>query len=269
MLRSGGVAYSTEVIADIAVTTTTITATASIEDAAALGVSKFTWTPSANTAGVGVYLHGRQVQGVLNTVNGSVDAPDHITVGYDYFKMQGNNKCDLAFVHQSKFSKTGTGTLGSLSFYKPSIDGTFTNVTNMKFLDCEMDLTGITLGGKAYAVYSPDTDKYVLHNGGMIKNVTLIVGTTKTVTDADGGNFFLGFAGAAIAVTVPSTVLAGVSVTFIQGDANQISFAGSGGNSVLNASSHTKTRTALSKVTIDVIISGSGGATILAGDTGA
>lgn len=268
-ITTGGANYRTSTITTRHVTTTAVSATASIDAAAILGQDIVTWTPSAGTGGVGVYKHGRQRKFILNTVNGAVQSPDHPTCGYDYFVMQGANNCDLAFVHQSKFSKSDGGTLGSISFYKPSIDGTFTNVTNMKFLDCEMDLTGITLGGKAYAVYSPDTDKYILHNGGMIKNVTLIVGSTYTLTDADGGNFFLGFAGAPIAVTVPSTVLAGVSATFIQGDANQISFAGSGGNSVLNASSHTKTRTALSAARVHVITNGSGGATILEGDTAA
>lgn len=250
-------------------TDTSVSLTVSTDYAIKGGPKTLTWRPESDTGNVGVFKAAGGNKAILDTTDGAVEGVDHMISTLDQFHMTGGNDCAVAFGHEVKFSKDGDGTLGSFSFYKPSLNGTFTDVNNLKFLDCEMDLTGITLGGKAYSIYSPDSDKYILHNGGLIKKVTLIVGATYTMTDADGGNFFLGFAGTPIAVSVPSTVLAGVSATFIQGDANRISFAGSGGNSVLNASSHTKTRTALSRVTIDVLTNGSGGAVILAGDTAA
>lgn len=101
--------------------------------------------------------------------------------------------------------------------------------------------------------------------GGIISDSVAATGSF-ALTDAYSGKIVKMVAGGASTVTIPQTLSEGFSCKFIQGDANQITFAGSGTVVLENASSHTKTRAIKSVVQIDFFNSTYA---VLSGDTGA
>lgn len=123
--------------------TTKTTATASIDAAAILGQDVVTWTPASDPSGT--FVTNRMRKTIVDVGTSSITGVDHPIGGYDYLVMQGNtNTLDLAFVHEAKFGKTGTGTLNNLSFYKPAIDTIAGTVVNITLYDGDMDLSGVT-----------------------------------------------------------------------------------------------------------------------------
>lgn len=130
------------------ISTATVSATASIEDAAVNGIDLTTWTPATdpNTTSVFVTTRMRKMVVDIGTAGITGAGLSHPVAGYDYLVMQGNtNALDYAYVHESKFKKTGTGTLHNLSFYKPAHDGmTAGSFSNITLFDGDLDLTGVT-----------------------------------------------------------------------------------------------------------------------------
>ena len=130
---------------NLAVSTTIITATPSIDAAAILGQQIVTWTPSASTNASGTFVTGSMRKTIVNTTNGSIVSPGHPIAGYDYLEVTaGTNTIDLAFVHESKYKKTGTATVNNISFYKPAIDSVAGTHVNWTLYDADMDLSGVT-----------------------------------------------------------------------------------------------------------------------------
>lgn len=153
------------------ISTTTTAATPSIDAAALLGQAVVTWTPASDPSGTFVTNIMRKT--IVNVGTSSITGVDHPIAGYDYLVMQGNtNTLDLAFVHESKFGKTGTGILNNLSFYKPAIDTIAGSVTNITLFDGDMDLSGVTY-----------TNAYLMNNA---NRSYLAFNTVGTITGATG-----------------------------------------------------------------------------------
>ncbi len=117
-------------------------AIATIDDAALLGQDVVTWTPGSDPSGT--FVTNRMRKTIVDTSSSAITGVEHPIAGYDYLLMQGNNNLDLAFGHESKFKKTGSGTLANFSFYKPAIDTIDGTVTNLILYDGDMDLSGVT-----------------------------------------------------------------------------------------------------------------------------
>lgn len=244
-----------------------ITFSGDIEDIARLGVLSVNVSPASSSSNISTNVIRRTV---CDTSNGSMTGLSHCIGGYDYLKLQGNNNSVLQIVHEAKLKKTGNGTVSHLVFYKPAIDEIEGTITKATIFDGDVDFSGISGSiSEIKLLDNPYTDRVLETKGGILTSSKLILTSTYTATDNDCGTTLLGFASSTITFTVPSTITAGCEFTIIQGDANQITFAASGGNSILNANSHTKTRTTSAVVNINVVTSGSGGATYLSGDTGA
>lgn len=129
----------------IAVSSTTIAATASIDAAALLGQGIITWTPSASTSVSGTFVTGWMRKTIVNTTSGAIVTPGHPIAGYDYLEITGGtNTIDLAFVHESKYKKAGTATVNNISFYKPAIDSVAGTHVNFTLYDADMDVSGVT-----------------------------------------------------------------------------------------------------------------------------
>jgi len=131
-------------IANLLRTTAFTGTTASIEAAAYLGIDQVDWTPSSTPTLAFVTTRMRKIK--VNIGTAGITGLSHPVGGYDYMEVEGNtNTLDLAFVHESKFKKSGTGTVNNLSFYKPAIDTIAGAVTNLTLYDGDMDLTGVSV----------------------------------------------------------------------------------------------------------------------------
>lgn len=126
----------------LTVTTTQVTATPTIDAAAILGQDIVSWTPATDPSDT--FITGRMRKTIVNTTTSAITGLDHPVAGYDYLEMIGGNALNLAFVHESKFKKTGAGTLANLSFYKPAIDSIAGTLTTVTLYDGDMDLSGVT-----------------------------------------------------------------------------------------------------------------------------
>jgi hypothetical protein len=175
------------------ISTTSVSATAGIDEAALLGQDTVTWTPSSNPNTTGVYVTTKMRKLVLDVSNASVTGTgvSHPVAGYDYMLMQGNtNTADLVFVHESKFKKTGTATLNNLIFYKPAKDSISGTINNLILFDADMDLSGVTYTN-AYMMYNPTRSYLKFVTAGQIIGATgNEVPTTFTPPPATGRYYF-------------------------------------------------------------------------------
>lgn len=71
--------------------------------------------------------------------------------------------------------------------------------------------------------------------------LTTVSGTTYTLLEEDSGSVLLYTNAAGCAVTVPDSLSSGHNCLHIQKGTAQVTFAGSGGMTIVNADSHTKT----------------------------
>jgi len=236
----------------------------SLEDIAKCGIHRITHTPASASEAI---FTGTMRMAELN-LDSPMQGSGHGIAGFDYLLITGTADSVQQFVHEAKLKMSNTGTTGSVSFYKPAIDSIDGTIVNLKMIDCELDLSGISGAiTNKYSVYSPDTDKIMLQKGGLLTHAGVLV-DNYILTDNDSGNTFLMFAGAAKTITIPSTLSAGFKCTIIQGDANQITFAASGGNTVFNKDAYTKSEKMHAVCHINIVTSGGGGAGYLSGDTG-
>lgn len=246
-------------------------ATASIDDAAILGVAHVLWEPDGITDNT--FITGLQRKTTLDMgENNNCLTPSHPIGGYDRLRIIGNGTCDLAFGHEVKIELDDPDTtVAYLACYKPARDEISADVTNLVLYDMDMDMAGVTGSvGTTFAAYQPRPGQFLaVMKGGYETNSKLIISSAYTCTRYDSGTRIMNFAGVPVTVTIPATLPEGWHARFCQGDGNQITFAASGGNSILNYSSHTKTAGALAVADIDVYTNGSGGAVILSGNTGA
>lgn len=198
------------------ISTTTVSATVGIDEAALLGQDVVTWTPSSNPNTTGVYITNRMRKTVVDVTNASITGTgiSHAVAGYDYYLMQGNtNTIDLAFVHESKFKKTGTGTLNQLVFYKPAKDSISGTVNNIILFDGDMDLSGVTYTN-AYLMYNPSRSYLKLLTAGQIIGASgNEVPTTFTPPPASGRYYFgQNFGTAGSGATTQGLLIAGPPV---------------------------------------------------------
>lgn len=155
----------------LTVSTTTTSATASIDAAAILGQDIVSWAPASTTAVT--FVTGRMRKTVLNLTNGGLTSPSHAIGAYDYLEVTaGTNTADLLFVHEAKYKKAGTATVNNISFYKPAIDTVTGTHANITLYDGDMDLSGVTY-----------TNAYLMNNA---NRSYLAFNTIGTMTGATG-----------------------------------------------------------------------------------
>jgi len=235
-----------------------------IESTAKCGTHKIIHTPATASGNI---LTGTMRIAEADLTTAAMTGSSHLIAGYDYLKIVGgSNNSVQQFVHESKMTMTNTGTTTNVSFYKPAIDAIDGTITNLKMIDLEMDITGISGAVTTpYAIYSPDTDKHALIKGGVVTRAETLV-DNYTLTPNDSGCHFLMFAGTTKTITAPTTLPEGFTCTIMQGDANQVTVAASGGNTIFNKESHTKTEKTYAIVTVTQYTST---VTSLSGETGA
>lgn len=250
------------------ITTTKADATSSIDAAAIIGIAEVEWALTTNTTVT--FITGVQRKTTLNLMGGNCLAPAHPVGGFDRLIVIGTGTCDYSFIHESKLELLTTGTIVNyVSFYKPSIDEIKGNITNFVLFDADVSLAGIegTVTNK-HSLYSPADDFLMIQKGGIQANAKLLL-DDYTATKHDSGNVLLVYKATDINITIPSTLPIGTRIRFVQGLGGKGVFLASGGNNILNVSSHTKTGGLFSVCDIDVITNGTGGATILSGLTSA
>lgn len=220
-----------------------------IESIAKSGTHKLTHTPATAS---GAIMTGTMRIAEAALSSAAMTGVSHIVAGFDYLKITGTQNSAQQFVTESRLDMTNTGTTTSVGLLKPTvgtIDGT---ITALKYIDIENDLSGISgTVTTAYAMWSPDTDKRVLVKGGIITD-TITPGGDVTLDDSYSGKAVYFLTGATQTVTVPDSLSAGFWCEVIQGDANQITCAGSGTLTVFG-SNGAKTRTTSSVISIRVI----------------
>ncbi len=248
------------------VTDTDIVFTGDIPAAARNGYVKVIVAPPSNSTNFSTNLM-RITEVDLSAAD--IIAPGHVIGGYDYVYMYGDGDCYLTAIHEAKLKDSGTGTRTLTSFYKPAIDDVDGDHDQVNILDCDIDFSGISGSvGVAYSVWSPRTDILMKQAGGILTDAVLLV-NNYTFNDHDSHNVFLMFAGAPKTITVPHTLSKSFQARTIQGDANQISYAGSGGILVLHKDSHTKSEKQSAVVDVTVAIAGASGVAYISGDTAA
>jgi len=262
---AGGASRKITIATPRTVTDTDTSFAGAIEDTARLGYCKNSMAPSGNSTNISfASVDWTEV----DTTSGNITGAGHGGATMSYMSFKGSGTVAQSFIHESKLKTDDTVDLTSLSFYKLSTDSIATGsvITSLKGLDCEMDLSGIDgTVTTAYSIYSPDTDKILLNNGGLITDSVTLV-DDYTLDDNDSGNHFLMFAGTTKTVTAPTTLSDGFTCSVMQGDANQVTVAASGGNTIFNKESHTKTEKLYAVVTITQYTST---VTSLNGETGA
>lgn len=234
-----------------------------IQDIAKCGYHKVMHNPATESSAI--------VTGTMRIAEAALDiaamtGTSHVVAGYDFLIISGTQNSAQQFIHESKLQMTNTGTTTHIGMYKPAIDVIDGTIATLAMLDCEMSLAGINGAvTTCYSVYSPDTDKVMLQNGGLITDsVTLI--DDYILDKNDSGNTFLMLAGTTKTITAPSSLPDGFSCHIMQGDANQVTIAASGGNTIFNKETQTKTGKAYAVVTLRQI---SSTITSLSGETGA
>ncbi|HRC27581.1 MAG TPA: hypothetical protein PKX87_09150 [Alphaproteobacteria bacterium] len=256
----------------LTITTTDVAATASIDAVAAdMGIDHLIWAPSANTHASGTFKTPRMSKMTVDLAGGNVVSPGHAIASFAQSVYKGAGTAALGFGIESKLIVEDAGTtLSSFSHFKPAIGDIDGAVGVHIAFDADVDFAGIsgTVTDK-YALYAPRTDALSVVKGGLELAAKFLVGDY-TLTRGDAENKLMSFGSGAITLTVPSTLPAGFGVTVMQGlTGDTITFAASGGNSVFNKDSHTKTGGQFAACRIDLISSGGSGAGILSGATGA
>lgn len=236
-----------------------------IESAAKIGVAKVVMQPSALSASVAT---GLMRVCVVDASSYALNPEDigHGIAGFDYLQLTGDKDIGQSFVHEAKLKSTHTGDIGEIAFYKASIDtvqGDFNRVYGFDF----PDMSGIagTVTTKA-AINVRDSEATAILSGGYRTNINNVGVAAYTVKETDSGKLQGVLAGTPVTITLPHYIPGGCVFSFTQMDANQVTFASDGSSVLVNASGHTKTRTAYSVVQIRTITTG---VYILSGDTAA
>ena len=153
--------------------TATVSAPVAIDDVAMLGQDTVTWTPATNPDTTGVFVTNRMRKTIVDVGTASITGSglSHPIGGYDYLLMQGNtNTLDYAFVTESKFSKTGTGILNNLIFFKPALGPITGTINNPTLFDCDMDPSSFS--GNKYCLDNPTQTAWRIRNAGPFINGT-------------------------------------------------------------------------------------------------
>lgn len=236
-----------------------------IEEIARIGVAKNIMRPASISTNISTNL---MRMCVVDATDAELDDEGigHGIGGYDYLLLQGSNAIGQSYVHEAKLKSTHTGTTKEIAFYKAAIDaisGTITDVFGFDF----PDLSGIsgTITNKT-AINIRDAAATSILRGGFRTGVNNIGTATYTMAVTDSGKVQGVLAGTPVTITLPSSMPGGCSFDFIQTDANQVTFADDGSSLLLNANTHTKTRTQYSSARIATITTG---VFVLSGDTAA
>lgn len=149
-----------------------------------------------------------------------------------------------------------------------SYDGTYFQMTNDVLVatsnaiiagngSSPVRTTGVTI----------DTNDNLYAFGGLVEDVS---GTTYTLDAADKGKIKRFTSGSSVTITLPSTLVAGFSVCWIQDGAGQLTFTAGSGATLQNRQGHSKSAGQYGAGSLIVVANSGGSAAAyrLAGDTG-
>lgn len=234
-------------------------------------ITDLVWQPSAESSAV-VVADFTTLE--VDTSLGDCTGASHAVGSYVYFKGTGGGTSAQNFLRENRIGVFDGSTLGTLVVNKhvldlnADVDGTLATLVIDQLSDFSGTATWVT------AIETQILDpRHVYKTAGGIVATPKVIDTDYTLTPPDSGKaimFYDATSPASKTVTVPASLPAGFSAVIINGDGTQVIFAASGGNTIFNVSGHTKTAAAaFSRCTIEVLSSGSGGAVILSGNTGA
>lgn len=260
-------------VGDVTVITSDVTPTVSIDDTAKhMGIRYLQWNPSASTiAETPVFKTAFMSKIKVNVDDGDVVAPSHAISLYAQSVYEGDGTIDYGFGIEGKLSiLDAETTVQNYSEFKPAIGPINGDLTNYTAFDADIDFSGIDgTATNTYSLNSPRTTMLAVQKGGLLTAAKFLV-APYTVTVNDANNTLFSFGSGAIDLTVPASLPDGLKLDLIQGlTTDPVTPIASGGNTIFNVDSHTKTGGQFAATQINVITGGSGGVTIFSGRTAA
>lgn len=228
---------------------------------------EFTWTPADDTDDSVVVADFTTMH--VNSSNGDMTGTSHGVASYIRMLIEGGGLIGQAFLNEDRVSIQDGTTIGSLVINKIVIetdaetDGSCSSLILNQLSDFSSTATWTT---EILATDYQDPRAIIKTAGAIIVAPGSIGSTTKTMANIDSGKTWTALAGAGVTVTIPANLYPGWKADFVQGDANQITFAAGAGGVLLNKDSHTKTGGLYSVVTVEMIAAG---VILLSGQTSA